>query len=165
MSILHEHPTDNKVTCVSVDFKWFGEVWESYHWGEWILSFKSLNALWCSSFHLKDNSFLRRSKSGFANYEKPRKNHICRNPNLKLTTKARGCKVASQEGSPGIMLHAPRSARKCEGIDSHTPKGNSHFGSWSPSGLLNVQRAIPGVKTQWIKEFFILLESYWNEDV
>ncbi len=38
-------------------------------------------------------------------------------------TKARAYKVAGQEGSPGVMLHAPRSARECEGIDPHTPKG------------------------------------------
>ncbi len=62
----------------------------------------------------------------------------CRNPSLRLTTKARGCKVVGQEGSPGVMPHAPKSVRNCEGIDPHTPKGNSHFGSWSPGGLLNV---------------------------
>jgi len=28
-----------------------------------------------------------------------------------------------QEGSPGVMPHALGSARKCEGIDPHTPKG------------------------------------------
>jgi len=35
----------------------------------------------------------------------------------------KACKVVGQEGSLGVMLHAPRSARKCEGIDPHTPKG------------------------------------------
>jgi len=39
-------------------------------------------------------------------------------------TKARGCKVASQEGSPGGKPHAPRSAI----IDSHTPKGTPTLG-------------------------------------
>ncbi len=42
---------------------------------------------------------------------------------------------------------------------------SSHFGSWSPSGLLNFQKVIVGVKTQRIEELFISLESYWNEDV
>jgi hypothetical protein len=37
-------------------------------------------------------------------------------------------KVASQEGSLGVMAHAPRSARECEGIDLHTPKGTSILG-------------------------------------
>jgi hypothetical protein len=73
----------------------------------------------------------------------------CRNPSLGLATKAGGCKVAGQEGSPGVMPHAPESARECEGIDPHTP-----------GGLPNVQRTIIGVKTQWIEELFISLENY-----
>jgi hypothetical protein len=48
---------------------------------------------------------------------------VCRNPNLGLMTKARGYKVAGQEGSPKVMPHAPGSARECEGIDPHIPKG------------------------------------------
>jgi len=47
----------------------------------------------------------------------------CCNPNLGLTTKVKACKVAGQEGSLRVMLHVPGSARKCEGIDPHTPKG------------------------------------------
>jgi hypothetical protein len=39
---------------------------------------------------------------------------------------------------------------------------NSHFGSWSPNGFSNVQRAIAGVKTHWIEKFIISLESSWN---
>ncbi len=35
------------------------------------LSFKSSNVFCYSSFHSKENSFLRRSKSGFTNWEKP----------------------------------------------------------------------------------------------
>ncbi len=45
----------------------------------------------------------------------------CCNPNLGLTTKAKACKVAGQEGSLGVRLHAPRSARECEGIDLTLP--------------------------------------------
>jgi len=37
-------------------------------------------------------------------------------------TKAKNCKVTGQEGSSGVMLHYPGSARECEGIDPHTPK-------------------------------------------
>jgi hypothetical protein len=40
-----------------------------------------------------------------------------------------------------------------------------HFGSWNPSGLSNLQRAIAGVKTQGFEEFFILMESSWNIDI
>jgi len=42
-------------------------------------------------------------------------------------TKAKGCKVVGQEGSPGVMPHAPKSARECEGIDLHTPKATPHW--------------------------------------
>jgi hypothetical protein len=48
---------------------------------------------------------------------------ICHNPSLGFTTKVRGCKVAGQEGSLGVMPHAPKNARECEGINLHTPKG------------------------------------------
>jgi len=41
---------------------------------------------------------------------------------------------------------------------THSQVG-SHFGSWSPDGLLNLQRVIVGVKTHWIEEFFISLET------
>jgi len=37
-------------------------------------------------------------------------------------TKARACKVASQEGSLGVTSHAPGSAKGCEGMNLHTPK-------------------------------------------
>jgi hypothetical protein len=53
--------------------------------------------------------------------------HYC-NPSLGLATKAKGCKVAGQEGSPGVMLHALESAKECEGIDPHTPKGTPTLG-------------------------------------
>jgi hypothetical protein len=37
--------------------------------------------------------------------------HLCRNPSLGLATKARGYKVAGQEGDPGVTSHAPGSAK------------------------------------------------------
>ncbi len=43
-----------------------------------------------------------------------------------------GCKVAGQEGSPGVMPHAPGSAKECEGIDLHTPKGTPTLGVGVP---------------------------------
>jgi hypothetical protein len=54
----------------------------------------------------------------------------------------------------------PESEGKCEGTNPHTPKGASTLGVWSPDGLPNLQRAIVGVKTQWIEEMFISLENY-----
>jgi hypothetical protein len=38
-------------------------------------------------------------------------------------TKARACKSAGQEGSPEVTFHAPGSAKKCEGMNLHTPNG------------------------------------------
>jgi hypothetical protein len=49
------------------------------------------------------------------------------------------------------MPHAPRNARECERIGPHTPKGTPTLGSWSLNGLPNVQRAITGIKIQWIE--------------
>jgi hypothetical protein len=46
----------------------------------------------------------------------------CHNPSLGIATKVRPYKGASQEGSPGITSHAPRSVGKCEGMDPYTPK-------------------------------------------
>jgi len=67
--------------------------------------------------------------------------------------------------SSGITFHAPESAKECEGMKPHTPQMNSHFGSYSPNGLSNFQRAITGVKTHWIEMFFTSLERSWNVDV
>ncbi len=44
--------------------------------------------------------------SSFANYS-----YECYNPSLGLATKARGCKVAGQEGEPRVTSHAPGSAK------------------------------------------------------
>jgi hypothetical protein len=56
----------------------------------------------------------------------------CRNPSFGLTTKARACKVVGQEGSLGIMPHAPGSARECEGTNPPTPKGTPTLGVGVP---------------------------------
>jgi len=42
---------------------------------------------------------------------------------------------------------------------------SSHFGNWSLDGLPNFQKAIAGVKADWIKEFLISLKISWNVDV
>jgi len=51
--------------------------------------------------------------------------HICHNLSLGFATKAMAYKVVGQEG---VMPHAPGSARECEGIDLHTPKGTPTLG-------------------------------------
>ncbi len=47
--------------------------------------------------------------------------NTCHNPSLRLMTKAKACKVASQEIKPG-------NESKCEGMNPHTPKGASTLG-------------------------------------
>jgi len=37
-----------------------------------------------------------------------------------------------QKGSPGVMLHVFGSARECEGINPHTPKGTPTLGVRDP---------------------------------
>ncbi len=56
----------------------------------------------------------------------------CHNLSLGLMTKGRGCKVAGQKGSPGVMPHALGNARECEGIGPHTPKGTPTLGVGVP---------------------------------
>ncbi len=41
---------------------------------------------------------------------------------LGLATKARACKGAGQELSPGVTFHALEDAKECEGMNPHTPK-------------------------------------------
>ncbi len=56
----------------------------------------------------------------------------CRNPSLELTTKARACRNVGQEGNPGVTFHAPGSAKECEGMNPHTPKGTPTLGVGVP---------------------------------
>ncbi len=59
--------------------------------------------------------------AGFSKVIK-KSNVLCRNPSLELATKARACKVTSQEGSPGVSFHVLGSAKECEGMNPFTPK-------------------------------------------
>ncbi len=54
--------------------------------------------------------------------------------------------------SLGVTFHALGSARECEGMNPYTPKRAPTLG-------------VVGVKTHWIEEFHISLESSWNVDV
>jgi hypothetical protein len=57
---------------------------------------------------------------------------ICHNLSLGLATKAKACKIAGQEGSPGVTPHASGSVRKCEGMNPHTSKGAFTLGVGVP---------------------------------
>jgi hypothetical protein len=77
----------------------------------------------------------------------------CHNPNLGLTTKARACKVAGQEGSPGVMSHASGSVGKCEGMNPHTPKGASTLGVRVPMDFQIFREKLQGSKPIGLKSF------------
>ncbi len=79
---------------------------------------------------------------------------IYHNPSLGLVTKGRACKVVGQ-----------KEAREWKKVwwnePSHSQK-SLHFGSLEFWWILE---SLAGAKTQWIEEFFVSLESYWNIDV
>jgi hypothetical protein len=59
---------------------------------------------------------------------------------------------------------AKRSVRECEDEDSHS-QVSSHFGSWSPGGLLNLQKNDCSGQNTLHWGVIISLESYWSVDV
>jgi hypothetical protein len=69
---------------------------------------------------------------------------MCHNPSLGLATKAKACKVVGQKGSPGLMLHAIKSVRKCEGMNPHTSKGVSISGVGVPVDSQNFRERLKG---------------------
>jgi hypothetical protein len=83
------------------------------------------------------------------------------NPNSDLPRdQSKGVARVQVKRKPGVTSHTPRSVRKCEGVNPHTPKGTPMLGVGVSKGLLNLQSAIAGVKTPRLEEFFISLERY-----
>jgi len=72
-----------------------------------------------------------------------------------------GIKAKRKEAreSHHILLGVLESVREYEGMNPHTPKATPILGRWSPGGLPKFQRAIAGVKPQWIVAFFRSVES------
>jgi len=58
-----------------------------------------------------------------------------------------------QEGSPRIMSHALGSARECEGIDPHTPKGTSILGVKVSMDSRIFKEQLQGSKPNGLKSF------------
>jgi len=77
--------------------------------------------------------------------------HNCHNPSLGFATKARAYKVASQDKSPGVMSHAPRSVGKCEGMNFHTPKETSTLGVGVPVDSQIFRERLQGSKFNGLK--------------
>jgi hypothetical protein len=83
---------------------------------------------------------------------------MCRNPSLGLATKAKACKVASQKGSLGVMPHALGSAKECEGIDPHTPKGTPTLGVGILVDSRMFKEQLQGSKPNGLKSYLY----HWN---
>jgi hypothetical protein len=66
-------------------------------------------------------------------------------------TKARACKVASQEGSSRVMPHAPKSVGKCEGMNPHISKGASILGVEVPVDSRIFREKLQGSKLNGLK--------------
>jgi hypothetical protein len=84
---------------------------------------------------------------------------ICHNPSLRLATKARGCKVAGQDRSPRVIPHAPENARRCEGIDPHTPKGIPTLGVGVLVDSWMFRKRLQGSKPNGLKIFL----CHWKD--
>jgi hypothetical protein len=80
------------------------------------------------------------------------------NPSIGLTTKARVCKVVGQEGSLGVTSSAPKSAKECEGMNSHTPKWTPILGIGVPMDFRIFKGKLKGSKPIELKHSLY----YWK---
>ncbi len=87
-----------------------------------------MNNIGVQSIFIIKVPFFDHMTQGFCFYYLPNIKSKCHNPSLGLATKARAYKVVNQEGSSGVMPHAPESVGKCEGMNPHTSKGASTLG-------------------------------------
>ncbi len=58
-----------------------------------------------------------------------------------------------QEGSLGVMPHAPGNARECEGIGPHTPKGIPTLGVGVPVDSRMFREQLQGSKPNGLKSY------------
>jgi hypothetical protein len=77
----------------------------------------------------------------------------------------KACKGAGQDWAWELHSHAPGSAKECEGKNPRTPKWTPMLGIGVSVDSWMFREWFTKVKTQWLKESFIPLESYWNVDV
>ncbi len=72
-----------------------------------------------------------------------------------------GLQRCKPRGKPGNHISCSRECKRVwgKGMNPHIPKWTFILGVGVPNGFLNLQRAIAGVKTQWIEAFSISLEK------
>jgi hypothetical protein len=68
----------------------------------------------------------------------------CRNPSFGFATKAKGLQGCGPKGSPGVTSRTPRSVRKCEGVNPHTPKATLALGDGIPVDSQNFKDQFEG---------------------
>jgi hypothetical protein len=90
---------------------------------------------------------------------------LCCNLSLGLVTKAKGLQECRPKRKPKSHISCSQECKRVWGNKPSHPQGNSHFGSWSLGGFLNLQKAIVGVKTHWSETLLISLENPWKVDV
>ncbi len=71
--------------------------------------------------------------------------HLMSQPQPWARDQGKGLQGCGPKRKLGVTQHTPGSVRGCEGMNPHTPMG-FHCGNWSPSGFLNFQKTITGVK-------------------
>jgi len=68
----------------------------------------------------------------------------CRNPSFVFATKLKGLQGCEPRGVPGVTSHTPESARKCEGVNPHTPKATPTLGDGVPVDSRNFRERFEG---------------------
>jgi hypothetical protein len=60
---------------------------------------------------------------------------------------------------PRSRISCSKECRRVQGNEPSQSQVSSHLENWSLDGFSNLQKTITGVKTHWIKKFFISLEN------
>ncbi len=70
----------------------------------------------------------------------------CHNPNFGFVTKTKGLQGCELKESPEVASHTPKSGKKCEGVNPHTPKATLTLGDGLPMDSRNFKERFQGSK-------------------
>ncbi len=123
----------------------------------------TLDATWSNKFEVTFGSSLKNNLNlkffstwrGAMALKNPRMNvkYKCRNPSLRLVTKAKGLQGCGPRLSSRVTFSCPRECKRVGGKEPSHSQMNSHVGSWNLKGLPNVQRAIARLKPNGSRSF------------
>jgi hypothetical protein len=71
---------------------------------------------------------------------------LCHNPSFGLATKAKGLQGSGPKGSPRVTSHILENVRKCEGVNTHTPKATPTLEDELPMDSQNFRERFQGSK-------------------